>query len=116
MKVQRITIGDKEYSLNDIWKLCLKMWQDVKDSQSIGSAKNAWLRANGFNPNNIWASCFFCEWDIQNRLSGESVCEHCPGKLVSPRFSCENPSYDWVNKPKKFEKKIRALDQKRKSK
>lgn len=115
-KVDRITIGNKKLSLNDIWRLCLKMWKEIHKEFLIVSAKQEWLKENGFNSDIICASCFFCEWAKQNENNDiNDFCIMCPGKLVSKRFQCENISYKYSRKPTAFYKKLLQLDKKRKN-
>jgi len=110
-KVERIRIGNKYLSLNDIWRLCLKMWKEIKDEYSI-EAKKKWLRRHGFNPEKVQAGCFFCEWSNQHDCGND--CIDCPGKLVDKKFDCSDGSYSYCYEPKKFYRKIAALDEKRK--
>ncbi len=110
-KVKRIRIGDKEYSLNDIWRLCRKMWADIKDESNITKAKHAWLEKHGFMTNDITACCFFCEWG--KVCDPDDHCNACPGKMVNSWFGCCNKTYHYYSKPRKFEAKIKVLDLKR---
>ncbi len=109
-KVKRIRIGDKEYSLNDIWRLCRKMWADIKDESNIDDAKKEWLKKHGFS--GVKAYCFFCTWAATHR-NISNFCAVCPGKMVNSRFDCVHETYHYYYKPQKFEAKIRALDLKR---
>ncbi len=110
-KVKRIKIGKKEYSLNDIWRLCRKMWADIKDEPDILRAKEKWLEKHGFEGIAIASDCFFCEWaDAQDSFSG---CDACPGRMVNPQFNCVEKTYHHWTKPQKFEAEITALDLKR---
>lgn len=115
-KVKRITISGKEYTLNGIWRLCRKMWADIKDKPETIGAKRAWLQKHGFEPKDIMAYCFFCEWATQIVSPNMDLCSACPGRAVAPRFECTCNSYHYRDKPKKFEAKLKALDLKRKSK
>jgi len=117
-RVKRIEIGKKLYSLNDIWRLCWRMAQDIKyATEDIPKAKRPWLKSHGFNPAHVRNTCFFCEWALQQKVPpGNTFCDGCPGKMVSPRFHCCRKSYHYCRKPKKFAAKIQALDIKRKAK
>ena len=115
-KVKRIRIGDKEYSLNDIWRLCRKMWADIKDEPNIIiEAKKEWLEKHGFVANDVASGCFFCTWAVThcNTGSSGSFCDHCPGRMVDSQFNCTHEIYHYYYKPRKFEVKIKALDLKR---
>lgn len=114
-KVRRIKIRDKEYSLNDIWRLCLKMWKDIHTTNKlIPDIKRKWMEAHGFS-DDVRADCFFCEWNDQNEEYDTDKCSACPGKLVSKRFSCVNDSYHYRWEPRKFYRKILWLDKKRRN-
>lgn len=124
-KVKRIKIGKKMYSLNDIWRLCRKMWDDIKDEPRIFLAKDTWLEKHEFIlidkdkvVNNVEGSCFFCEWAKQEynrvpRAWSNTHCSFCPGRIVSPYFDCCCSTYHFRGKPKKFAAQIKALDLKR---
>ena len=115
-KVERIRIGKKLYSLNDIWRLCREMWADIKDEHNILTAKDAWVKKQGFGRNRITSACFFCHWAAKQHNQfhpNREICDFCPGRAVSPSFNCCNDNYYYRQKPKKFEAKIRALDRKR---
>ena len=97
--------------LDRCWKNCLKMWKWIaknwKKGDNVIAVKKEWLENNGFDANEIYSRCFFC-----NYCSG--VCKHCPGVLTHPQFHCQNTSYDYYAKPKKFYAKLLHLDAKRK--
>ena len=124
-KVKRITIGNKEYSLNDIWRLCLKMWKDIHNEVDgygilIHKSKIDWMEDNGFRF--LTCNCFFCEWTKQT--GGDILgtkCPKCPGNMVSKSFHCEyrkghKDELFYEEHPEKFYKKPLALDKKRRSK
>ncbi len=110
-KVKRIKIGKKEYSLNDIWRLCRKMWADIKDESDIIRAKEKWLKKHGFEDDVLVSDCFFCEWG--KTYDFNNCCDACPGRMVNFRFVCTNKTYHYSKRPQKFEVAITALDLKR---
>lgn len=113
---------EKRLTLNQTWALCLRQWKWVikklaqMDNMTpdelvliIDNLKEQWLDEHGFNKNTLACNCFFCEYSRQNR----SMCESCPGRLVSRRFYCECKTYDYQRRPGKFYKKLLTLNAKR---
>lgn len=129
-RVQRIKVGNKDLSLNDVWRLCLKMWKFVV--KNIGPEKNKWDMIDGVeNLKRRWclkngfksldSNCFFCAWAVE--CSKEATlqfwaarCTTCPGKLADRKFDCFNWSYRYSTKPHAFYKKLLKLNKKRQEK
>lgn len=105
-------------TLDKTWKECLRMWKwivkqiDKGTDESIGTLKVQWLDEHGYGNNNIQAGCFFCHYITEK----SEDCSICPGYLVDKKFSCQNKTYDYEYKPKKFYKKLLELDTKRRRK
>ncbi len=102
--------------LDRSWKNCLRMWKWIsenwKEGDNIVAMKRRWLVKNKFDANSINAYCFFCDY----RFDESFGCELCPGKLVNLRFYCQNKTYDYYSKPKKFYAKLLHLNAIRKGK
>ena len=107
-------------TLNQTWKECLRMWKwidgEIKkdNTQCVAALKWAWLGNNGYEPEKVEATCFFCDWCVQN--GGGCSSALCPGKQVSKRIGCDNSANGYDTKPRKFYKKLLQLNAKRKSK
>jgi hypothetical protein len=105
----------KKLTLNQAWVLCLRQWKwiikelDESPIQCIAALKHKWCLEHRCLE--IAALCFFCEYATQQNDEG---CCNCPGKFVGKQFSCENMTYDYTNEPRRFYKKLLALNQKRK--
>ena len=99
------------------WKNCLRMWKWIaknwKKGMDVLSMKREWLIRNGFASENIFSNCFFCDY-VFGENKGKN-CEACPGMLVHPQFHCQNKTYDYCSKPKKFYAKLLHLNAKRKA-
>jgi hypothetical protein len=106
-------------TLNQTWKNCLRMWKwiseewDCISSADVCQLKRQWMVE--YMPGvPLISNCFFCDYDANHNTS---MCDHCPGKLVSRSFDCTNRlSYNYVRQPKKFYKKLLQLDAKRRGK
>lgn len=103
--------------LHEAWKLCLKQRKWIageidRDSTlcSVG-LKYQWFTKFGKGIEPI-ACCYFCEYDAQFKKD----CTHCPGKLVSYRFSCGYKGCIYNRHPRKFYAKLLRLDKKRRTK
>ena len=108
----------KKRTLNQTWTLCLRMWRWiskiwVEDDSDIHWLKAKWLRENGFGNENIYANCFFCDYNCQLEYEG---CGSCPGHLVDSFFSCGSTTYDYETKPVAFYKELLRLNRIRKGK
>ncbi len=99
-------------NLDRTWKNCLRMWKWISENwnpgRSVEIMKRRWLKDHRFKNAPI-SHCFFCQ---HNAFHAD--CSDCPGRLVSKRFHCENVSYDYYNRPKRFYAKLLELDAKRK--
>ncbi len=121
--MERIQIGNKKYSLNQIWKLCIKMWKYVvEQNKRVISAKEDWLKNNDFELFDVDSDCFFCEWTkqmidkIPDDYDVDNRCQLCPGRLVDKKFDCCGSKYHYLRHPRKFLKKVLVLNKKRRSK
>ena len=109
----------KKLTLNQAWTQCLRMWKwidkqfEESSGVTVSALKCRWLKENGYADECIVNDCFFCDYDVEN---GNGLCSLCPGELVNKRFNCENVTYDWYSKPRKFYKKLLELNKKRKAK
>jgi len=74
------------------------------------------MENHGYSDEVINSACFFCEYKDENETDEDEDCAICPGVLVSPRFFCQNKSYPYDSKPRKFYKKLLQLNEKRKAK
>ena len=101
-------------TLNKTWTECLAMWhwiveewkEDKKHSATL--LKTRWLQKN--DPTAIlYNGCYFCDYC-------GCECKKCPGRLVAPKFYCQNISYHFLHCPDKFLKKLEKLNRKRLSK
>ena len=111
----------KKLTLNQTWTLCLRQWKwiieqldkgsDETNENSVVLLKLKWAKQNGYE-NKISAACFFCEYVSRRGL--DCATKECPGQLVSQQFQCENSSYAYYSKPRKFYKKLLELNEKRK--
>ena len=105
----------KKLTLNQTWTLCLRQWKwiikqlDAGSVECIANLKEQWTKQNEYGINRINANCFFCEYASRHLDCTQS----CPGKLVSKQFDCENSSYIYRIKPRKFYKKLLELNKKR---
>jgi hypothetical protein len=90
-----------------MWRSIAKKWTG---RISIRELKARWLKANGFPIDYIIEeNCFFCDY------GDAKGCSQCPGKLVDPDFNCENPDYDYINKPPAFYRELLRLNRIRKT-
>lgn len=109
----------KKLSLNETWKLCLQMWKWIAGQRKkgnkdcVGALKFQWLKEHDFDYWGINCRCFFCEYANQ---PGRRGCKNCPAVLVSPRFGCENTTYDYWDNPIAFYNKLVSLNKKRQKK
>ncbi len=108
----------KKLTLNETWKLCLKMWKWIAaeskklPGSSTPALKIQWVCMNGFSVDEICGNCFFCEYDDElNR-----TCEFCPGKKVDRSFDCCNSNYNYSSKPAAFYKELCRLNKIRSAK
>ncbi|HUV72295.1 MAG TPA: hypothetical protein VMW25_04745 [Clostridia bacterium] len=105
-KNQEITL-----TLDMAWNLCLKQWAWIKAEKEAGSKlsaitlKGQWCRENGFD--GVHGYCFFCEYNKQFR---GSWCDKCPGRLVDPKFGCNNKEYHYGKKPLDFHAELVRLN------
>ena len=101
--------------LDRTWRNCLRMWKWVSENYDgevpMSQMKYKWLKENRFTKP-IHGDCFFC--DFAKDDPRDTGCHKCPGRLVSPRFTCTAVTYSYVTKTKKFYKKLLELDAKRK--
>lgn len=107
----------KNLTLNQAWTLCLEQWAwiieqlDAGSKESIADLKAKWIDKEGYK---VHSDCFFCQYDP---CTAGSMCQECPGILVSPKLKhhwCTNKSYCWCDKPRKFYAKLLELNEKRK--
>ncbi len=100
--------------LDRSWKNCLRMWKWIsknwKKGDSVPAMKCKWLQKNKFVADDISFNCFFCDYISNN----SKLCDSCPGTLVHPQFYCQNKTYDYYSKPKKFYAKLLHLNSIRK--
>jgi hypothetical protein len=116
----------KKLTLDETWDRCLKMWRWVvakwepNKTIDVVRLKDAWLKE--YRPKDkLRCNCYFCEYakqrDKAQRVNEDGVCNSgwtlCPGRLVSPRFDCQNPKYDWSWYPDAFLRKVEQLNKKR---
>ena len=99
-------------TLDMAWDLCLnQQWDWIKAQIEAGSLlsveglKGQWCRENGFE--DIDYNCFFCEYDS---LLVCSSCKNCPGRLVDPKFHCNNKEYHYEYKPLAFHAELVRLN------
>jgi len=110
----------KKLTLNQAWSKCLKQWKYIVENLDSGEPvyvlKEKYIEEH--ESEYINANCYFCEYNVQHRRIDEFVCKckYCPGKLVNRRFSCDNVTYHYHDKPRAFYKKLLALNAKRKAK
>ncbi len=101
----------EKLSLDDTWKYCIEMWNDIiKDSSanSVVTVKRSWLIKHDFF--DVAGDCFFCDYARQERISySKRLCDWCPGVLIDCNFGCCKPSYNYASKPVKFNRKINSL-------
>lgn len=101
-------------TLDRTWVNCLRMWKWIsenwKKGDNVVTMKKRWLRNNGFNAGSIKNYCFFCDYHSNENED----CEICPGKLINSQFHCQNVTYNYYLKPKKFYAKLLHLNAKRK--
>ena len=105
-----------ELTLDESWKECKRMWKHVSsvegDSElGVEELKDEWLKNNGYNVADVYAGCFFCNYDSIHCSGG---CDSCPAAMVDDEFCCNNDEYSYLKEPKKFYAKICKLDGKRK--
>lgn len=109
----------KNLDLDRSWKLCKQMWKWISEEytglynseEEVAILKDQWLQDH--NIRNVELDCFFCDWAKKTKAEFTTYgnyCNLCPGKLVDPKFSCVNPKYHYVDKPKAFYQKILHLD------
>lgn len=118
-------------SLEKTWTECLRMWEDIaaeirklikKGAENIDydveELKYDWLEQDGYEPDNIQAQCFFCDYQRKHAKTGfEHVyCSRCPAKKIDKNFCCDNDDYDYQNNPLAFYAKLVELNRIRKNK
>jgi len=109
-------------TLDMAWDLCLnQQWNWIKaqieawpklskaltSDVDIEGLKDQWCRENGFE--DIWVNCFFCEYADQQQLGGRD-CDKCPGRLVDPKFHCEQSEYHFGLNPLAFHAELVRLN------
>ena len=109
----------KKLTLNETWRLCLKMWKWIAkqvragNQKSIESLKVKWLE-NNWAGGQVRAYCFFCEYTTTHFREGENVgCAICPAKLVDKQFDCVDTDYNFSRCPIPFYNKLVSLNRKR---
>lgn len=111
----------KKLTLNQTWRLCLKMWKwiakQIRDGSklSVDKLKRKWLKTH--TKDAITNDCYFCEYDQlhSTKRDGPNGC-NCPGNRIEKDFGCMNSDYHFEHKPLKFYAKLLELDKKRKAK
>lgn len=99
----------KKRTLNQTWTLCLRMWRSIaktKNGMDVIDLKQQWVEDNEIENLN-GSNCFFCDY--------ANSCSQCPGRLVDPDFRCENPEYNYEDKPVAFYKELLRLNRIRKT-
>ena len=105
----------KKLTLDEAWDHCLRMWQWIAEQIENGSdvcvatLKHNWIDDHGMQDWDIFASCFFCQYDTENK--GE--CQKCPAFMVDSEFDCMKGEYRYCGKPIAFYNKIVELNKKR---
>lgn len=118
----------KSLTLNQTWTRCTRMWREViklrKKDRSIPVCDLKKQCLKKLYPkdydDNMWADCYFCDYAITHnchKYPFSAYCSRvngpCPGKMLSPKFDCENTSYNWFDHPIAFLRKIEQLNKQR---
>lgn len=106
-----------KHNLNTTWKRCIEMWKWITTGKKyneygIYHLKREFIRIHYPEDQGIGSCCYFCEYSL---LEGYDDCSSCPGKLVSPRFSCMSKTYSHSEHPEAFYRKLLKLDEKRRN-
>lgn len=105
----------KKLTLKETWRLCLSMWRWIakqiraKNAAPIWMLKEEWLKTHGFALGNVWANCFFCQYDLEH--AGD--CSSCPGRKVDQDFDCREALYHYRYNSIAFYNKLVSLNRKR---
>ena len=110
----------KKLTLNETWRLCLKMWKWIAEQVKAGRIegverlKGEWLEKN-WTGEPLENDCFFCKSSnyYNTRAACGCVLGMCPGKLVNKRFSCCRKTYHYKHHPIAFCNKLVSLNRKR---
>ncbi len=113
----------KKLTLNETWRLCLKMWRWIAKQVKEGTKKSTdklkleWLK-NNWAGKKLYGSCFFCEYLEKHPKAGNACpsCPSCPAVMIDPKFSCMGTAYDYEGYPIKFYNKLVSLNRKRNKK
>ena len=104
----------KKLNLDETWSECLRMWRDIvpiwlNRMICIVDLKIQWLRENGYEHEELYDDCFFCEWAKQQR-GGSLTCDACPAKKIDAEFGCRKEEYDYLLHPDLFLAKLEELN------
>lgn len=117
----------KKLSLDETWRLCLKMWKWIAKqirkyknfhqlsiagkTEIIFQLKRKWCRKNKYNTLNF--DCFFCEYAKNSSYTSRNCEENCPARKIDKEFNCHNLKYDFIRRPITFYNKLVSLNKKR---
>ena len=116
----------RQLSLNETWRRCLKMWIEMTEQLWEQGINGSCLKAKYFDKHKRikipGSGCYFCDYAVKERIKKygknskvHTTCNFCPGRLVDKSFHCLSSSYNNVNKPKAFCRKLLELDKKRRT-
>jgi hypothetical protein len=115
----------RRLSLDKTWDECLRMWtwitKHVSLEERFGSTvvllKEIWLR-DYYPQTEMLNGCFFCEYCVGKGekvwpSKGLQYCKQCPGRLVDPKFNCEEIDQSWFDDPWEFYEQLKYLNRRR---
>ncbi len=100
----------KKLSLDKTWKECIRMWGWIakcvhQPYNNVNTLKTKWLKANGYNWDEVKNTCFFCHHTINPvhaLFLQYSDCDKCPGRKMEKGWACTERDNHYRNHPIRF--------------